>query len=344
MKGSNVSMSDEPVGAATGTNADDLRASEASQRRARFVRTLQTQVVAGVLVVLVVTFSLASPHFFSLSNLLDIGATFGILGIMAVTQTFLVISKGIDISIGSVAAVVGVLLGFFYINGVNIWVATLLSLLAGCAIGLFNGFLVVRLGLDPLVATLGAYSIFLGAAYVISGVRTLVISDPVFNFLGAGNIVGIPFTFVVFIIVFAVGLFIERRTVAGRAVFAIGGNQEAARLSGIRVTRIRLVLYALSSLSAAVAGILLASQLGTSSPNVGTTYLLSVVTAVVLGGSSLDGGRGSLLGTLLAVAILGVLQNGFALLAFSSFAQQMVLGGLLIAAVALDTATRKMRR
>jgi len=272
------------------------------------------------------------------------GGTFAVLGIMAITQTFLVISKGIDISIGSVAAVAGVLLGFFYSNGVNIWIASALALVAGIGIGLLNAYLVVRLNLDPLVATLGAYSVFLGLAFVISGTKTLVISDSAFNFLGAGSILGIPCTLVIFIVIFAVAVFVERRTTVGRAIYAIGGNDEAARLSGIRVKRIRTYLYAFSGLSAAVAGVLLASQLGTSSPNVGSTYLLSVVTAVVLGGSSLDGGRGSLFGTLLAVAILGVLQNGFALLAFSSFAQQIVLGALLIAAVGMDTATRRRRR
>ncbi|CAN5319088.1 ABC transporter permease [soil metagenome] len=322
----------------------EVKDSAAAQRRSRLIRTLQTQAIAGVLIVLVIIFSIASPYFFTLDNFINMGGTFAILGIMAVSQTFLVVSKGIDISIGSVAAVAGVLLGFFYSNGVNIWIGVVLSLLAGLAIGMLNGLLIVRLGLDPLVATLGAYSIFQGLAFVISGTKTLVISDAAFNFLGAGNILGIPFTLVLFILVLGAAIFVERRTSVGRAIFAIGGNQEAARLSGIRVKRIRITLYALSGLTAAVAGILLASQLGTSSPNVGTTYLLSVVTAVVLGGSSLDGGRGSLLGTLLAVAILGVLQNGFALLAFSSFAQQIVLGALLIAAVTMDTATRRRRK
>lgn len=326
------------------TDLRELKDSASSQRRSRFLRRLQTQAIAGVLVILVIIFSIASPHFFTLQNVLNMGGTFAILGIMAISQTFLVISKGIDISIGSVAAVSGVLLGFFYSNGIDIWVSALLALIAGIIIGILNGLLVVKLGLDPLVATLGAYSIFQGLAFVISGTKTLVIVDPGFNFLGAGDVLGIPFTLVLFLVVLAVAIFIEKRTTVGRAIFAIGGNQEAARLSGIRVSRIRITLYALSGLSAAVAGILLASQLSTSSPNVGTTYLLSVVTAVVLGGSSLDGGRGSLLGTLLAVAILGVLQNGFALLAFSSFAQQIVLGALLIAAVTMDTATRRRKR
>lgn len=322
----------------------EVKAATQLQRRSRLLRTIQTQAIAGVLVVLIIIFSLTSPYFLTLENFLAMGGTFAILGIMAITQKFLVVSKGIDISIGSVAAVSGVLLGFFYGNGVDIWIASFLALLAGVVIGLINGLIIVRLDLDPLVVTLGAYSVFQGLAFVISDTKTLIITDDAFAFLGGGSIIGVPFTLVLFVVVLLVAVFIEKRTTVGRAIYAIGGNREAARLSGIRVSKIRITLYALSGMSAAVAGILLASQLSTSSPNVGSTYLLSVVTAVVLGGASLDGGRGSMFGTLLAVAILGVLQNGFALLAFSSFAQQIVLGSLLVAAVALDTVTRRRRK
>jgi len=316
--------------------------SPAANRRSRLLRTLQTQAIAAVLLVLIVVFSMTSPYFLNVENFLIIGRTVALLGIMAVTQTFLVVSKGIDISIGSVAALTGVLLGFFFSAGLDIWVSSGLALAVAASLGFMMGQLVVRLDLDPLIVSLGGFSIFAGLAFVISGTKTLVLSDSAFRFLGAGEVFGVPFALVVFLAVFSLALFVEKRTVAGRTIYAIGGNEEAARLAGIQVSRIRITLYTLSGFSAGIAGVFLASQLSTSSPNVGAAFLLSVVTAVVLGGASLNGGRGSLIGTLLAVAVLGVLQNGFALLAFSSFAQQIVLGSLLIAAVALDTVTRRL--
>lgn len=309
--------------------------------RDRVVRVLQTQGLLFVLLGLSVAFSVASPFFLTFDNLLSMGGAASILGIMAVTQTFLLISGGVDISIGSVVAVSGVLLGFLYDNGLGIWSAVLLTIVAGSLIGLATGLMVVRAGLDPLVTTLGAYSVYLGLAFVISGSNTLVIDSPTFDFLGRGRVAGVPVALVIFLAIFAVGLFLERRMSVGRKLYAVGGNLEAARLSGIKVDRIRVLLYVASSISAALAGVMLAAQLSTSSPNVGAAYLLSVVTAVILGGASLQGGRGSLVGTLIAVAMLGILQNGFALLSFSSFAQQIVLGILLVSAVWLDSVVRR---
>ena len=293
----------------------------------------------GLLVVLIVIvgfFTFASPYFFSQSNLLNIGALSAALGIMALAQTYLVISGGIDISVGSVVALSGVLFGWLLSQGLNLWLAAICGLLVGAIVGAVNGFLVVRLHIDPLVATLGTLSIAGGLAYMVSGSQTLFISDDSFTFIGSGRLLGVPFQLLIFLALFAVSLFVERKTTIGRNVFATGGNLEAARLAGLRVDLTRFLLYVGSGLSAAVSGLILTSQLSATSAQVGTPYLLSVVTAVILGGASLAGGRGSVLGTLIAVAILGVLQNGFALLGMSSFAQQVALGVLLILAVLLD--------
>lgn len=309
-------------------------------RHARLLKHARGQGLVAVLLVLIVVFALASPYFFRLNNLVDIGAVVGILGIMAVAQTLLMISGGIDISLGSVAATAAVTMVIVYDAGVSIWLCAVLALAIGVGVGALNGAITVRLGVDPLVTTLATYSIFQGLAYVISGTRTLIIDSESFAFLGTGDVFGIPFPFILFALVLLVGLFVERFTTFGRAIFAIGGNFEAARSAGIRVDLTRFVLYVASGASGAVAGILVVSQLSSAAPQIGTTYLLAVITAVILGGASLKGGRGSLVGTFVAILILGVLQNGFALLQWSSFAQSIVLGVFLIVAVSLDQRLR----
>ena len=326
------------------TTATPIVKASNRDRAARLLQSLRSQALIGVLIVLVAFFTWRSPYFLTTDNLLGVGGIVSILGIMATTQTFLVVSGGIDISIGAVAAFSGVVLGRLYGGGTNVWVASILALLVGAAIGLVNGVLSVKLRVDPLVITLGTYSIFTGAAFIVATSTTLLISDSSFSFLGSGDIGRIPFPLILFLVIFVVSIFVERMTTFGRSIYAIGGNLEAARLSGIRVDRVRIVLFVLSGLSAGLAGVLLSAQLSAASANVGSAYLLSVVTAVILGGSSLKGGRGSLLGTLVAVAILGLLQNGFALLQVSSFAQTMVLGGLLIAAVVLDQSISRRAR
>lgn len=306
-----------------------------------FLLRVRRQGLLVVLILVVLYFSLASPYFLSQSNMLNIGALSAALGIMALSQTFLVISRGIDISVGSVVALSGVLFGVLLADGVNIWLAAVGALAVGAGVGAVNGLLVVRLRVDPLVATLGTLSIFGGLAYMVSGSQTLFIDDVAFSFLGTGRIFGIPFQLLLFAVLFAVFLFIERRATIGRNIYATGGNLEAARLAGLRVDLTRFLLYVASGLSAALSGLILTSQLSATSAQVGAPYLLSVVTAVILGGASLAGGRGTVVGTLIAVAILGVLQNGFALLGMSSFAQQVALGALLILAVLLDQAGKR---
>jgi len=296
-----------------------------------------------ILLSLIAVFSFASPYFFRLNNFLDMGSVAGILGIMAVAETLLLISGGIDISLGSVAAVSAIVLVIVHQAGVDIWLATVLALFVGVGIGALNGLISVGLDIDPLVTTLGTLSIFQGLAFVLSGTRTMIIDSESFAFIGRGDLLGVPMPLVIFLVVFGVGLFVERRTTIGRAIYAIGGNIEAARNSGIRVDTIRISLFVASGISGAVAGILVTSQLSSAAPQIGQSYLLAVITMVILGGTSLRGGRGSLVGTFIAVAILAVLQNGFALLQWSAFAQSIVLGTFLIGAVAVDQRARLRR-
>jgi ribose transport system permease protein len=322
----------------------DVTSTEAvARRRRRVVALLQGQGLLLMLVLVGTYFALNSPFFLTGNNLLIIGGGTAALGIMAVAQTFLIISGGIDISVGSVVALSGVVLGTLLVAGAPLPVATIAAVLSGTAVGAFNALLVVRLRIDPFIATLGSLSLFSGVAFTLTNGQTRSIVDPALAFIGIGRLGGIPVPLLLFVFVFAVGLVFERLTAWGRTVYAIGGNYEAARLSGLPVKRTQVTLYLLSGTSAGLAGALTVAQLASASPQVGANYLLSVVTAVILGGTSLSGGRGSLVGTLIAVAILGVLANGFALLGWTTNAQTMALGAALLVAVLLDRATRALR-
>lgn len=305
---------------------------------------LRTQGLLLLLVALIAIFWRSSPYFLTVDNFLDIGAIASILGVMAVAETLLIISGGIDISLGSNAAISAVIMAIVFQADAAVWAAVLTALCIGAGVGLLNGLITIVFRVDALVTTLGTFSILQGLAFTIAGSRTLVIDDEAFAFLGGGELWIIPVPLVIFGTVLVVGIFVERMTTLGRSIYAIGGNLEAARNSGIRVNRIRLLVFVLAGISGSVAGVLVTSQLRAAAPQIGSTYLLSVITAVILGGASLRGGRGSLLGTLIAVAILGVLQNGFALLQWSAFAQSITLGAFLIIAVMFDQRLRDHQR
>jgi len=311
-----------------------------------WLRRIQGQGLVLVLLILIAFFTSQSRYFLTPQNFFSIGSVASALGIMAVAQTFLIISGGFDLSVGSVVALTGVVIGVLFQNGagMDIWLSVLVALLMGLMVGVVNGVVVVGLRINALITTLGTLSIFSGLAFLITAGKTLIITSPSFQFLGSGYVGPVPVSLIIFAIVAGIGVFVARYTGLGRAIFAIGGNPEAARLSGIEVRRVQFGLFVASGLLAGLAGILVTAQLGAASPQVGETYTLSVVTAVILGGTSLAGGRGSVVGTILAVTILTVLQNGFALLQFSSYVQTMALGIVLILAVLLDETVRRLDR
>lgn len=317
--------------------------SSASRSKGGWRRRLQSQGLTLMLLVLVVYFALQSPYFLAPSNLLTIVTGAFALGVMAAAQTPLMISGGFDVSVGSVVAIVTVVFGMLTTAGLPSMLAMIAVLVVAAAVGAVNAALVVALKVNPLIATLGTMSVFSGIAFLLSSGQTQVVLDPVLDWFTSTRIAGIPVLVIILVLVYAIALLVERRTVTGRYVYAIGDNREAARLAGLPVNRLPFLLYILSAVSAGVAGLIVTGQLGSASPQVGSTYMLAVVTAVILGGTSLSGGRGSVIGTLLAVLILGVLQNGFALLQLSSYVQTVALGIALIIAVLIDHATRRLQ-
>ena len=327
-----------------GESAPALAEVESARRGRRLATLIQGQGLIAMAVLIAVYFGLSSPFFFTTDNVLIIGATAAPLGIMALAQTFLIVSGGIDVSVGSVVAITTVAAGLLMQGGMDFWPAAGLAVLVGAGVGTINAILVVILTINPFIATLGTLSVFQGLAFAVTGGRTIVVDNPTLAYIGIGTLFGLPVPFIIFIAAFIVAVIFERFTRWGRTIYAIGGNAEAARLSGLRVKSTRAGLYILSGTAGGVAGVLLLGQLSAASPQVGATFLLSVVTAVILGGASLAGGKGTVVGTLVAVAILGMLNNGFALLGSSSAAQQVALGVALIFAVLLEQVGRRLRR
>jgi ribose transport system permease protein len=293
-------------------------------------------------ILLLIVFSLISPFFMTVRNMMAIGSNIAFMGLMAAAGTPLIIAGGLDLSVAAVAGLVGVLLAVLHGDvGINIWFAAFAALLLGALIGSINGLFATRLKLNPLIVTLGMMSIVSGAALILTGGLTKPLMVPGFNWIGSGRVLpefggGIPVPPILMIIVFAVLSIVLRRTRFGRFVYAAGGNAEASRLIGLPVERVQMILYIISGVSGAVAGIILAAMLGAAAPAAAAPHLLTVIAAIILGGTSLYGGRGSVWGTLLAVLILGTLNNGLTLLDVSSFWQDVTRGIVLVAAVSLD--------
>lgn len=295
-------------------------------------------------ILLLAAFTLLSPYFLTLSNLSNIGTNMAFIGLMAAAGTPLIIGGGLDLSVAAVAGLAGVIVALMYANGINIWVGCFTALVIGCAVGVLNGFIVTRLKLNPLIATLGTMSIFSGLSMVMTGGLSKPLFVPAFNWLGSGRLFGIPFPIILMLLVFVALWLILSKTPFGRFVYATGGNPEASSLLGVPVERTQMVLYIVSGLSGAAAGIILAAMLGAAAPNAAGQHLLTIIAAIILGGTSLFGGRGSVWGTLIAVLILGTLNNGLTLMNVSSFWQDVTRGVVLLMAVGLDQLRVRLQR
>jgi ribose transport system permease protein len=285
---------------------------------------------------LILVFTILSPFFLSLRNMMAIGSNVAFIGLMAAAGTPLIIAGGLDLSVAAVAGLSGVMIAVLHGAGLNIWVAALGVLAIGAFIGAVNGLFATKLKLNPLIVTLGMMSIVSGTALILTGGLTRALMVPGFNWIGSGRILNIPVPFILMIATFLVLSVILRRTRFGRFVYASGGNVEASRLIGLPVERVQMTLYIVSGISGAVAGTILGAMLGAAAPNAASPHLLTVIAAIILGGSSLSGGGGSVWGTLLAVLILGTLNNGLTLLDVSSFWQDVTRGIVLMLAVSLD--------
>ncbi|MDC7239699.1 MAG: ABC transporter permease [Spirochaetales bacterium] len=306
------------------------------------IARLKKSAIWVVLLLLVVVFTAANPRFLSMNNLFTVARQVSMYGIASIGMTFVILIAGIDLSTGSIITIVNVMCAYLMVNmGFGMVEAVTLSLFLAVLIGTLNGMLISTIGIPAIIATFATQTIFAGIAYLLCGGTPIYGFDPRFKVIGQGYVGPVPVPVIIMILCFALGSFILNKTYFGRYFYAVGGNEEAAELSGIRVGRIKYLIYALSGLFAGLAGIVMLSRTNSAQPTAGLGYEFDVITCVVLGGVSIVGGFGKISGVIAGVLIIGVLTNGMVLLNVSNYTQMVVKGIVLILAVGFDTLQKK---
>src|SRR5579863_8907214 len=331
--------------------AADPKAGTSVDRDARRAAWLRAGgIIAGLVVVLAVTNVATHGDFLAPGNVVNILRQIAVNAILATGQTFVIITAGIDLSVGSLVALTGVLMAGVLSGHFSIWVGLTLAVAVGLGVGavcgMVNGYPVVKFNLPPFITTLAMMLVASGLAFMYTGGQPIEIDNDPFNWLGSGlilqpitkflNFPGVPVPVIIMLGVVVAAAYLLTQTRFGRYVFAIGGNEEAARLSGINVGRVKLLVYVLSGALSGLASLLLAARLSSGLPQAGQDYNLQSIAAVVVGGTSLMGGRGSIAGTFVGALLIGVLYNVMNLLNVQSYAQEVVLGAVILMAVLLD--------
>ena len=297
----------------------------------------QKLVLVGVLVLIGIILSVLSREFLSITNLLNVTRQVAFVIITGSAVTLLMISGNFDLSVGSILGLTGMFFAYFIPLGLPLGVSLVAATLIGAAIGLLNGFLVVKLRIPSIIATLGTMYAARGLALVVTGGNSIHLGlGPNFTVLGRGFVGPIPISLLITVGILLLFYFVETRTILGRYAFAIGGNRRTALLSGINVSAMILLLYVFVGTLAGLSGVLMASRLGVGQPMVGQGFEFDVIVAVILGGTSLEGGEGSVFGMLIGAFIVGFIANGLNLLGIHSFYQSILKGAVLVGAVLLD--------
>lgn len=290
------------------------------------------------LFVITIILSVMSSSFLTLDNLLNVLRQVSINALIAFGMTFVILTGGIDLSVGSILALGSALTAGMLAGGMDPILAVLIGLFAGGLMGAFNGLVITKGKVAPFIATLATMTIFRGITLVYTDGRPITgLSDSIsFQMIGRGYFFGVPVPVVFMMIIYVILFILLKKTTFGRKVYAIGGNEEASILSGIKVDSVKVWIYSITGVLSALAGIILTSRLNSAQPTAGMAYELDAIAAVVLGGTSLSGGRGWIFGTLVGALIIGILNNGLNLMNVSSFYQQVVKGGVILLAVLLD--------
>jgi ribose transport system permease protein len=297
-----------------------------------------------VLAVMLAVFTILSEDFYSFLNISTMLTNIAFSGIVAATLTLVMITGGLDISIGGNIALTSCVVAYLYESvGVPSGLTIVAALVLGTLIGSFNGFFITRLSLNPIITTLGTMAITRGIGYVLTQGRSILILENIVGFIGRGAIVKIPFPLILFALVYAVLAVTLSYSKFGRKVYCIGANPEAAKVSGIKINKVKFLLYLFSGIAGSISGLILTGQTAVGMPQHATGSELDVITAVLLGGTALSGGKGSILGTLGGILILGVLYNGFTMIGIRYVHIRLFQGILLILVVALYEIREKQR-
>lgn len=294
------------------------------------------------LMVLCICLSILSPYFLRVNNIFNVLRQFSITGILAVGEALIIITGGIDLSIGSLVGLMGVLVAIYSNTGMPSLLVFFAAIATGACVGGINGLLVAEVGINPFITTLGMTSIARGATLLITGGLPFSNETPIM-WLGGGYIGPVPVPVILMFLIAAAGHIFANYTLPGRNIYAVGNNERAAKLSGIRVERIKLMVFMLMGALCALSGIILSGTLDSAEPTAGAGYEMDAIAAVILGGASLSGGEGSIIGVIIGAALMGVLRNGFVLLGTSAYWQTVAIGVVIIAAVAIDSIRTKSR-
>ncbi|MEN4013902.1 MAG: ABC transporter permease [Chloroflexota bacterium] len=313
------------------------------------------------LILVFTIFALLSPQFLSTSNIIIMSKHVAINALLAIGMTFVILTAGIDLSVGSIVGLTAMIAGALINEGIAIpalgiiifphtWMIYVISLAAGTIMGAMNGFIITRFNVAPFIATLGMMYVARGFAGLINNGYTFAnlvgrpeLGNTGFENLGSGSLLGVDYSVWIMIVFAIIAFFVTARTPFGRHVFAIGGNERSAGLSGVRINRTKVLVYMISGFCCAWVGLIIASQLVAAHPATGVTFELNAIAAVVLGGTSLAGGRGSIGGTMIGAFIIGVLSDGLIIMGVSSFWQQVIKGAVIVFAVVLDQVQARMQ-
>ena len=296
-----------------------------------------TTVIALIILMAVIT--IINSNFLTANNLLNLLLQVTSNALIAFGMTFVILTGGIDLSVGSILALSSALTAGLLGSGMPVTLAILISLIMGCILGMMNGLLISYGKLAPFIVTLATMTIFRGATLVYTNGNPITkgLSDTfLFQFLGQGYIVGIPFPVIIMFIVFIILYVLLHKTAFGKSVYAIGGNEKAAYISGVKLNKVKIIIYSISGMMASISGLIITSRLSSAQPTAGASYEMDAIAAVVLGGTSLSGGKGRILGTLIGALIIGVLNNGLNIIGVSAFWQQVVKGVVILIAVLID--------
>ena len=307
-----------------------------------FKNGLKTEMLlVGILVILFIFFSVTSPVFLKTDTLMKLLKQASIYGIIAIGMVFVITSSGIDISVGSVVGLSGIIVSMCMLSGMGVMVSILIAILASVLVGLFNGVLVFDANVPPFIATMASMTIVRNIILLITGAKTISGLPKGFTAIAAGSVFGVPKLFLAWFAIILMSFFISKKTVFGRNIYSYGSNKEAARLSGIN-TRVTVYgVYVFCAVVCGIAGILLTSRLGNGVPTSGDGYELDAIAAAVVGGASLDGGEGSVIGTVLGAMIMAMLRQGGTLLGINSFIMEIIIGSLIALAVVIDKIRRR---
>lgn len=296
-----------------------------------------------IVTVLFIFMTFASPYFLTIPNLLAVMLGLSLEAIIVVAMAHLMVSGGFDMSVGSVVAFTGAVTAMMLRSGFPVPIAVLIGLAIGGSIGLFNGFIVAKVGINPFVTTLSSLSLFRGLTLIVTRGQNIVGLPKSFKLIGQAKVAGVQTPIIIAAVLLIIGDILLRRSRFFRQSYYIGGNEHAARLSGIPVDRMKILGYALTGVFAAISGIVMTARLGAASVTAGTGMELRVITAVIIGGASLKGGEGSILGAFLGTLLMALITNALTLLGVDVYWQTFVIGGTLLTAVLIDNITKRGR-